>query len=57
MEGTMCDGGHCPQRKKCLRFTDKPSHWQNYYVEPPFVVIQKGTICDKFWDNKKEDEK
>ncbi len=57
MEGTMCDGGHCPQKKKCLRFTDKPSHWQDYYVEPPFVVIQKGTICDKFWDNKEENEK
>lgn len=43
---TMCEGGECPQRKTCWRFTAIPSEYmQSYFVTPPF----KGGKCEYYW--------
>jgi hypothetical protein len=47
---SMCPGGDCPLKESCHRFTAKPSDYQTYFVDPPY--IDDG--CDMFWGNKSE---
>jgi hypothetical protein len=27
---SMCEGGNCPQKQNCKRYTAKPDYWQSY---------------------------
>lgn len=48
---TMCNGGDCPVKDKCYRFTAKPSEFrQSYFLNTPF----KDDKCDMFWGEKAE---
>lgn len=56
---SMCDGGSCPLRKRCYRFTAKPSEFrQSYFCNPPFRAMkalehkEDHEVCEEFWDNK-----
>lgn len=52
---TMCNGDNCPVKKKCYRYTAKPSEYQSYFVESPI----KDGKCDHYWEyvNIKIDKK
>ena len=43
---TMCNGNNCPVKKKCYRYTAKPSEYQSYFIEAPF----KDGKCDHYWE-------
>ncbi len=47
---TMCDGKECPVKKKCYRYTAKPSEYQSYFVEAPI----KDGKCDYYWGENQE---
>jgi hypothetical protein len=43
---TMCDGGDCPNKDSCHRFTATPSaERQAYFTEPPW---KEGEPCRHF---------
>lgn len=45
---SMCEGGACPLKEKCYRFTAKPfGLCQSYFMNPPY----KDGKCDYFWSN------
>jgi len=42
----MCQGGDCPLKEKCYRYTAPVSkHWQSYYMDIPY----KDGICEYYW--------
>lgn len=48
---TMCKGGKCPLKEKCLRFNSTPNpHRQSYFAKPPFEAKPDRNlwICDCF---------
>lgn len=47
---TMCNGDNCPVKKKCYRYTAKPSEYQSYFIEAPF----KDGKCDHYWGENQE---
>lgn len=34
---SLCIGGLCPLKEKCYRYLAKPSEYQSYFADPPFV--------------------
>ena len=45
----MCSDKKCPKRKKCYRFTARPSEWnQSYFSGSP----REGKKCEYFNSNK-----
>lgn len=47
---TMCQGGDCPIKETCYRYTAPVSDFrQSWFCEYPF----KDGECDMFWNNKK----
>lgn len=47
----MCNGGECPHKESCYRFTAKPNQFmQSYFMEPPF----KDGKCDHYWGENAE---
>ena len=53
---TMCNGGNCPNRFNCYRFTAVPNKpWQAYFVGYPENKIEGGeVICSMFIENRKK---
>lgn len=50
---TMCEGGDCPYRLRCYRFTAKPSGlMQSWFMEPPYKSDEKS--CDYYWEAYEE---
>jgi hypothetical protein len=48
----MCNGGACPLKETCYRFTAKPSKYlQSYFVTPPF----EGNECEHYCPTKATD--
>lgn len=48
---TMCEGGECPHKEQCYRFTAKPNQFmQSYFMEPPI----KDGKCDHYWGENAE---
>jgi len=46
---TMCNGGNCPLRNDCHRYTaNKSEYSQSYFVDPPYIDDE----CDMFWSIK-----
>ena len=44
---TMCDGGPCPLKANCYRFTaPKNPHWQAYFTHIPYDFNENK--CDMF---------
>lgn len=41
---TMCRNLKCPIRKRCYRFTAKPSDYQSY-----MLFFYRGGKCREFW--------
>ena len=42
---TKCEGGSCPYKEKCLRYTARDGSFQSYFTEIPI----KDGKCDWFW--------
>lgn len=62
MDITLCNGGSCPLRLNCHRYTAKQSELQSYFKEPPYKMnmmlddafIHFGVVtsaCTQFWNN------
>lgn len=50
MDGTKCQGGDCPIKEACYRYTAPVSDFrQSWFCEYPF----KDGECDMFWNNEK----
>lgn len=48
---TMCDGGRCPVKEQCYRYTAKPTpKWQSYFYEIPYNFEKKE--CENLWLTK-----
>lgn len=45
---TLCDGGDCPLKNACFRYTAAILGRQDFFGSPPFV----GMDCEHFLDNK-----
>ena len=46
----MCNGGKCPNKEHCYRFTATPSEYrQVYFSNPPY---EEGEPCRYFTPNK-----
>jgi hypothetical protein len=52
---TMCDGGDCPIRKSCKRFTSKPSMRQSFFADVPFEIVDNKVKCEMFWGDKSDE--
>ena len=59
---TMCNGGACPLKSHCYRYSAEESDLQSYFLEPPFkstLMIDErdkslGVItfaCAYFWNS------
>jgi hypothetical protein len=49
---SLCEGGDCPFKETCYRFTAKPNElYQSYFTEPPYNEKEKK--CDYYWEDKK----
>ncbi len=50
---SLCDGGSCPRKQECYRFTAKPDpgEWQVYFSVPPYDY-QDAKACDLFMPNQ-----
>jgi hypothetical protein len=47
----MYNGGKCPQKDKCRRFTAKPDkYWQSYFSKVPY---EKYGHCDHYWPDRR----
>ena len=44
---TMCLNKNCKDRLKCYRFTAKPNHHKQSYMNNKYA-----SKCKRFWDNK-----
>jgi hypothetical protein len=44
----MCEGGDCPLKESCHRFTANPSDYQSYFVDPPI----KDGKCEMYWGTR-----
>lgn len=43
---TKCEGGDCPLKERCYRYTAEADELhQSYFVEVPY----NGTDCDHYW--------
>ena len=42
---TKCEGGVCPYKEKCLRYTARDGSFQSCFAEVPI----KDGKCDWFW--------
>lgn len=44
----MCEGGSCPKRESCYRYTARPSEYrQAYFTDPPYDPITQK--CEYYW--------
>lgn len=49
---TMCEGGKCPQKERCYRYTAFPNEYQqSYFVSPPYQMDG----CPYFWKMEEHD--
>lgn len=50
---TMCNGGNCPNKLTCYRFTATPNpYWQSYFVGYPDNKIDDNKVdCAMYWPN------
>ena len=47
---TKCEGGVCPYKEKCLRYTARDSPFQSYFTEIPIRManaIGSGASCKR----------
>ena len=52
---SMCEGGLCPKKEQCYRYTAIPTGMQSFFLYPPFTTLKEGDeICEYYWDNKNE---
>ncbi len=51
---TMCDGGECPRKEDCLRFTGERYARQDFFGSPPYNK-QTGE-CELFMTNRPNPE-
>jgi hypothetical protein len=50
----MCEGGRCPLKENCLRYTGRISARQDFFGMPPYN-ISTGT-CEHFWSDRPHPE-
>ena len=49
---SMCEGGKCPQKHTCYRYTAFPSEYQQaYFVKPPYQMDG----CPYYWKMEEHD--
>lgn len=49
-----CKGDGCTLKESCHRYLAKPSMYQSYFVNPPFVEKDGKQECDLYWKIKTE---
>ena len=49
----MCEGGMCPIKETCYRFTADPSDYQSYFGNPPFKEVDGSPECEYHWKSEK----
>lgn len=42
---TKCEGGNCPIKENCYRYTAPEGMYQSYFVEIPY----NGKECNLYW--------
>jgi hypothetical protein len=47
---TKCNGGDCPVKESCYRFTAEASDYQYYFMGIPF----KDGECEMYWGENSE---
>ena len=51
---SMCEGGMCPIKETCYRFTADPSEYmQSYFGNPPFKEVDGSSECEYYWKREK----
>jgi hypothetical protein len=50
---TKCEGGGCPIKNLCVRYTNPPSEYQSYFTKPPGAIENNIFNCDMFWGENK----
>ena len=52
---SMCEGGMCPIKETCYRFTADPSDYQSYLGNPPFKEVDEdnNSKCEYYWEREK----
>ena len=47
---TMCEGGDCPFKDMCHRYTAEPDEiHQSYFTTPPYKINKGKPECTMFW--------
>lgn len=48
---SMCFGMGCPVKETCYRYRAKPSGYQAYFTQPPYIGKER---CDYYWGDMNE---
>lgn len=57
MDITMCNGGNCPNKESCYRYTAIPNtYWQSYFIGYPEHEVEGDKVdCKMFIDINKHE--
>lgn len=53
---TKCNGGQCPIKEKCYRYTAQADDYQSWFFSPPFEVDMENKTfkCDMYWGEQQD---
>ena len=52
---SMCQGGDCPMKEKCYRFTATPTPGRQAYISVPYKTDDDGNVTCDFYDPTEDD--